>query len=143
MLDTVDESFVIAEEALVIIGGGVAEAQGAVRALGGSMEEGQEALDSLAALDGRIDAAAGLVGGYVERATEAALLVELRRDTLDTTAGMAAYPPWRRPRPRTTPEDHPIARQTFRLGPVVWVRSGGSGRVGPLGPPPPVCRTRP
>lgn len=45
--------------------------------------------DSLAALDERIDAAAGLVGGYAERATEAALLVDRQRDTLDSTATRA------------------------------------------------------
>lgn len=52
VLDTVDESFVVAEEALVVIGDGVTEAQGAVRSLGRSMEEGQGALDSLTALTG-------------------------------------------------------------------------------------------
>ena len=52
VLDTVDESFVIAQEALVIIGDGVAEAHLAVRALGGSMEEGQQALDTLTDLTG-------------------------------------------------------------------------------------------
>jgi hypothetical protein len=52
VLDTVDESFVIAEEALVVIGDGVTESQDAVRSLGGSMEEGQQALDALTALTG-------------------------------------------------------------------------------------------
>ena len=186
VLDTVDESFVIAEEALVIIGTGVTDAQGAVQSLGGSMEQGQQALDSLtaltgvevadaiedveqalpameqaaaaiddtlatlnrlplgltydpasplgdsigevatgleglpgelraqadqveatsaeladaaqstlatadslAALDERIDAAAGLVGGYAERTTEAALVVDQQRDALDGTATRA------------------------------------------------------
>jgi methyl-accepting chemotaxis protein len=45
--------------------------------------------DSLAALDERIDAAAALVGGYAERATDAALLVDRQRDALDTTATRA------------------------------------------------------
>jgi hypothetical protein len=186
VLDTVDESFVVAEDALVIIGDGITDAEGAVRSLGGSMEEGQVALesvtaltsveiadaledveqalpaveqaasaiddtlatlsllpfgltydperplgesiaeisdgleglpdelraqaeqvertsaelaeatastiataDSLAALDERIDAAASLVGGYAERATEAAGLVDRQRDALDTTAARA------------------------------------------------------
>lgn len=186
VLDTVDESFAVAEDALVIIGDGVAEAESAVRSLGASMEEGQAALDSvtalagieiadaiadiervlpgieqaataidetlvtlsllplglaydpdrplgetigeisdgldglpeelraqadqvgrtsaelaeatrstiatadsLAALDERIDAAAALIGGYDERAAEAALLVDRQRDTLDTTATRA------------------------------------------------------
>ena len=186
VLDTVDGSFVIAEEALVIVGDGVTEAQSAVRSLGGSMEEGQQALetltdltgveiadaledveqslpaieqaataiddtlatlnllpfglsydperplgetigevsagleglpdelraqadqvertsaeleaatrstiataDSLTALDERIDTAAGLVGGYAERATEAALVVDRQRAALDATARRA------------------------------------------------------
>lgn len=186
VLETVDESFIVAEEALVIIGDGVTEAQGAVRSLGGSMEEGQVALDSLTELTGReiadaledverslpaveqaataiddtlatlnrlplgltydparplgetigeiadgleglpdelraqadqvertsteldaatrstiatadslaelterIDTAAGLVGGYAARATEAALLVDRQRDTLDASTRRA------------------------------------------------------
>lgn len=45
--------------------------------------------DSLAALDERIDAAADLLGGYAQRATEADQLIERQRDTLDTTATRA------------------------------------------------------
>jgi methyl-accepting chemotaxis protein len=52
VLDTVDESFVVAEDALAIIGEGVTEAESGVRSLGGSMEEGQAALDSVSALAG-------------------------------------------------------------------------------------------
>lgn len=186
VLDTVDASFVIAEEALVIIGDGVTEAQRAVRSLGGSMREGEAALETLTALTGveiadaledvaealpaiqqaataidgtlatlsrlplgltydparplgetiggisdgldglpdelraqadqveqtsaeleaatqstlataeslgalneRIDTAAGLLGGYAERATEAALLVDRQRGALDATARRA------------------------------------------------------
>jgi hypothetical protein len=45
--------------------------------------------DSLAALDERIETAAELVGGYAERTTEAALLVDEQRDALDRTATRA------------------------------------------------------
>ncbi|MEX0868436.1 MAG: hypothetical protein WD011_02075 [Nitriliruptoraceae bacterium] len=51
-LDTVDDSFAIADDALEIVTAGVADAEGAVGGLGRSMAEGQTALEALRALTG-------------------------------------------------------------------------------------------
>lgn len=52
LLTTVDESFVVAEEALVIVTDGTEEAAGAVQALGRSLEAGSGALDGARDLTG-------------------------------------------------------------------------------------------
>jgi chromosome segregation ATPase len=52
LVETLDSSFEAADEGLEIVVEGVVEAEGAVRALGRSMDEGQDALDALTTLTG-------------------------------------------------------------------------------------------
>jgi chromosome segregation ATPase len=52
VLETVDESFVVAEDALVILTDGTRDAERAVRSLSGSLGEGQVALEAATALTG-------------------------------------------------------------------------------------------
>ena len=77
VLDTVDESFVVAEDSLIIIGEGVGEAERAVRSLGGSMAEGQEALDAVAALSG------GDIADAIEDIERALPAVQQAAETID------------------------------------------------------------
>lgn len=79
VLDTVDESFVVAGDALVIVTDGVGDAAGAVRSLGGSMAEGQEALDSVTELTG------GEVADALESVEQALPGIQTAADAIDDT----------------------------------------------------------
>lgn len=81
VIETLDESFEVAEEATEIITAGVADAEAAVSALGRSMDEGQEALDSLTTLTSEdiADALAAL--------EDALPAVEDAAGTIDQTLG--------------------------------------------------------
>lgn len=88
LIETLDSSFEVADEGLEIVVEGVVEAEGAVRALGRSMEEGQDALDALTTLTGEeiADALAAL---------ESTLpAVEQAGDTIDQTLGALSSLPF-------------------------------------------------
>jgi hypothetical protein len=75
VIATVDESFVVAEDVLAILADGVEDAEGAVRALGRSMQEGEEALLAATRLTGEevADAIEGIEEGLpaIESAAQA------------------------------------------------------------------------
>ena len=79
VLETVDESFVVAEESLGILTEGVTEASGAVRALGGSMREGRDALESATDLTG------GEVADALESVEQGLPAMQSAAEAIDTT----------------------------------------------------------
>lgn len=81
VLATVDESFVLADDALVILGDGVGEAETAVRALSRSMQEGQ------AALDGATELTGGDVADALESVEASLPAIQSAASTIDRTLG--------------------------------------------------------
>lgn len=87
VLETVDGSFVVAEDALGILIEGVAEAETAVRALSRSMAEGQDALTAATDLTG------GEVADALENVERTLPAIQAAADTIDTTlAALSALP---------------------------------------------------
>ncbi|MEX0705659.1 MAG: hypothetical protein WD041_03495 [Nitriliruptoraceae bacterium] len=87
VLDTVDDSFDIAEDSLDIVTAGVTDAEGAVDALGRSMAEGQTALEALRALTG------GNVADALDALGETLPAVEQAATSIDRTlAALSALP---------------------------------------------------
>ena len=87
VLETMDESFVVAEDSLAILAEGVAGAEAAVRSLSSSMGEGQEALSAAA------DLAGGEVADAIESVEEGLPAVEAAADTIDDTLGALSAVP--------------------------------------------------
>jgi chromosome segregation ATPase len=81
VIETVDDSFEVADEALGLVTEGVIDAEAAVRSLGRSMGEGQEALDALTMLTGED------VADALESVEEALPAVEQAADSIDRTLG--------------------------------------------------------
>jgi hypothetical protein len=81
VLVTLDDSFDVAEDALVIVTDGVGDAAGAVRSLGGSMRDGQDALDAATELTG------GEVADALEAVEGALPAMQSAAGAIDTTLG--------------------------------------------------------
>jgi chromosome segregation ATPase len=87
VLETIDDSFVIAEDALAILIEGVAEAETAVRALSRSMAEGQDALTAATDLTG------GEVADALENVEQSLPAIQSAADTIDATlAALSTLP---------------------------------------------------
>ena len=105
VLETVDESFVVAEDALGILGEGVAEAEGAVRALGRSLREGQDALASATRLTG------GDVADALESVEQGLPAMQAAAETIDDTLSALS----RLPIPLSYDPEHPLGESIGAL----------------------------
>lgn len=87
VLDTVDVTFAVADDALGIVGDGVTEAERAVRSMGASMSDGERALDAATELTG------GAVADALEDIERVLPLVEQAADATDEVlAALGALP---------------------------------------------------
>lgn len=96
LLETVDESFVVVEEALLIVADGTEGASGAVRALGRGLDDGSVALESARELTGEeIADALEQVEGAMPALQQAAAAIERTLRTLDSLPLGLTYAPER------------------------------------------------
>lgn len=96
VLETADESFVVAEQALLIVADGTDEASGAVRALGRSLDDGNEALERARVLTGEeIAAALEQVEDAMPALQQAAAAIERTLRALDSLPLGLTYAPER------------------------------------------------
>jgi ABC-type transporter Mla subunit MlaD len=116
VLETVDASFVVADDAVRIISVGVNEAERAVRSLGASMGEGEQALDAATALTG------GSVADALDDIDRLLPAIEQAADTIDDTLTTLGALPFTPPYP-----------QDRMLGPRIGeLREGLAGLSGEL-----------
>jgi hypothetical protein len=96
VLETVDESFVVAEDALVILTDGTRDAEGAVRSLSDSLGEGQVALEAATALTGEdIADALDQVEAALPAIQQAAATIDQTLTTLSSLPLGLSYDPAR------------------------------------------------